>query len=396
MNAWGAARLVSFVAGLVMLVAVVMKLESPAPTIGAIAFTLRPLIEVGPLTGTLGAYLLIMAETVLGAMLVLSPNRMIRGVGAGVYLFFGLVLIARFTGDSAPPCGCLGRLLAPGNTAQAWSDAARNGLFGMALLLTLGQPSMIKPKTIDSGNGTPTRSGSLGFTLIETLVTIAVIITVLAITLPMLARTRSSSAVVKSLSAQKQIVASVEMYGQAYRGYFPHYEPLDGVAGPVRIRGATVMEGYFRAHMGFWLAAVGPDDEALINLAIWPPRTQREATPAEESIGLHYSVYYMTATAAADPAAFTDPIAQSPTLDAALLRGVRWDETTYPDRKGLFLDFSLYMNGKRHQHVVAAFGDGSAAQLASDTPPEPIVPQPAQGPRSIVISTRNGIRGTDR
>lgn len=396
MNARIVVRLVSAGAGLVMLAAVVFKLESPAPTIGAIAYTLRPVVDLGPITGAMGVFLLILAETAIAALLILPPNTTVRGVGGIVFMLFGLVLAVRFTGDNAPPCGCLGRMLAPDNTGQAWIDAARNGMFGMALLLTLGRPSMNKLLSSQDGNAPPTRAGTLGFTLIETLVTILIIATILAITLPMLARTRSSSAVVKSLSAQKQIVASVEMYGQAHNGYFPHYEPLDGVAGPVRIRGITVMEGYFRAHMGFWLAAVGPDDESLINLAIWPPRTRGYATPAEESSGLYYSVYYMTATAAADPAAFTDPAAQNPTLDPALLRGVRWDEMTYPDRKGLFLDFSLYRTAKRHQHVVAAFGDASAAKLASDAPPEPIVPQPAQGPRSIVISTRHGIRGTDR
>lgn len=386
-------RIVSSVTGLVLLAAVALKLESPAHAATALAHALRPLFEPGQLTVAGLTLLLILTETALGAAMILRPSRAVRAASALTFLVFAIVLVIRFTAHDAPPCGCLGRLFSADTALSARLDAGRNIMFALALLLTLPDPPVESTPPLARPHDAASRPA---FTLTEALVTIAIIAIILAIVIPVLARARTASKVSRSLAAQQQIVAALHIYGQTHKDFFPHFEPLAGVKGPVRIRGTTVMEGYFRAHMGFWLAAVGPDDEALINLAIWPPRSRQYATAAEEAIGLYYSVYYMSPTVAADPTLFTDLTAQSPSPDPSLLRAVRWDEMTFPARKGLFIDFSLFWTGRRDEHIVAAFGDASAAVLPSDAPPEPIVPQPAQGPRTIVISTRNGIRGVDR
>jgi len=228
------------------------------------------------------------------------------------------------------------------------------------------------------------------------LVVVAVVALLAALLIPAAAAGHARARVARSLSAQQQIGAALTGYGADHKDYFPNFETLDGMAGPVRMRGEVVPTGYFRAHMGYWLAAVGPHDEGLINLARWPAIAGAEPMGEEERRrGLHYSAYYMSATVAADPSAFTEPVASSHPLDPALLRGVRWSEVLWPARKGLTLDFALY-RGMRDDAYVAGFCDGSAAELPDASPPEPLVAQPGGGPITIVMSTRGGVRGVDR
>ncbi|MGD9691116.1 MAG: MauE/DoxX family redox-associated membrane protein [Phycisphaerales bacterium] len=382
--------------GLLLLAAAALKIESPAEVLGAVAHTLRPLRSIGLAEAAAAAFCLIVVESFLGLALIVAPGRSARLASAALLTMFAIVLAARFSSAAAPPCGCLGRLLQSQGPAHVWLDAGRNLLLAAALVVMPLSPTAIDGS--DRLRRLPLRpiTARRAFTLVELLVVIAVLAVLLALVLPTLRWMRRAAEVTRSLSAQQQIVAAVHLYGQSSADFFPHFEALDGTTGPVRMRGYTIQTGYFRAHMGFWLAAVGPDDRALINLAIWPPAAQRgPLTDDELTRGLHYSVYFLTATIAADPAAFTDPIASGPLLDPALLRGVRWSEMTFPSRKGLFLDFAL-IEGESDDRYVAAFGDGSAAQLPGREPPEPIVPQPASGPQTIVISTRNGIRGVDR
>lgn len=393
MNVALSTRVVSIVTGMFMIVAAALKLASPAKALGAVAYAIRPVVGVGPLVGAGLVFVLIVGECVLGVALLLSRSRGVRWIAGAVFVGFGLVLVTRFSDRGAPPCGCLGGLLQSDGPWHVWVDATRNMFFALALLLTLGRDCRA-----NSGKAERASPGAEGaqraFTMVEMLVTIAVVAVLVVITVPILRNSKMSTRVVKSMAAQKQIVAAVQVYGQSYGDYFPHFEPLDGLQGPVIIRGTTVMQGYFRAHLSLWLAAVGPDDEALIELAIWPPGSRNKVGASAAEAGLFYSVYYMTATAAADPALFTDPVANSP--DPSLLRGVRWEEMTFPSKKGLFLDFALNSTGSREDRVVASFGDGSVAELAGRSSPLPIVALPGDGPQTIVISTRNGIRGVDR
>ncbi len=397
MNVGVADRLVTVVVAIVMLTAAVLKLDAPGQTVGAIAHALEPIGSIGPVTGAAAALVLIVMEASVGLGLLMLPGHVVRIATVAMMGAFAVVLVVRFTSPGAPPCGCLGRFFTPTHAGQAWLDAGRNVLLAGALLLTMPR-RVVEPRapgTVSSRGPASIRA----FTLVELLVSIAIVAILIAIVVPVLARAKDSSAVAKSLSAQKQLMASLQVYGHEYADCFPHFDTMDNIGGPVRMRGMTIMTGYFRAHMAFWLAAVGPHDEGLINLAMWPPLGQAPPmTDLERANGIHHSAFYLSATVAADPVVFGGSHDGASEVDPRLLRGVRWAEMRFPSSKGLFLDFSM-IRGEGRDRYVAAFGDGSAAELpggGAGVSPEPIVDQPYGGPVTVVMSTRNGIQGRDR
>lgn len=394
MSARAAERFVRVVVAVIMLTAAAMKLESPAQAAAAIGHAFAPLGQMGQASGAAGALVLIVVEAGVGLGLLAGAGRGVRIATAALLGVFAAALVIRFTSSDAPPCGCLGRLLTPSHAGQAWMDAGRNVLLAGALLLTL--PRRAGVPRVRAAPETIAAASVRGFTVVEVLVTIAIVAVLAAILVPVLAGARDSSAVSRSLSAQRQLVASRDVYGRQHADFFPHFSTLDNIGGPVRMRGMTIMTGYFRAHMAFWLAAVGPHDEGLINLAMWPPVGQGPAmTDQERANGIHHSVFYLSATVAADPAVFDGSHDGASAAEPRLLRGVRWAEMRFPSAKGLFLDFSM-IRGEGRDRYVAAFGDGSAAEIPGGASPEPIVAQPYGGPLSVVMSTRGGIRGRDR
>lgn len=394
MSARAAERFVRVVVAVIMLTAAAMKLESPAQAVAAIGHAFAPLGQMGNASGAAGALVLIVVEAGLGLGLHSGAGRGVRIATAALLGVFAAVLVSRFASSDAPPCGCLGRLFTPSHAGQAWMDAGRNVLLAGALLLTL--PRRAGVARVQAPPESLAGASVRGFTLVEVLVTIAIVAVLVAILAPVLARAQGSSAVGRSMSAQRQLVASLDVYGREHADSFPHFPTLDNIGGPVRMRGMTIVTGYFRAHMAFWLAAVGPHDEGLINLAVWPPAGRGPPmTDQERANGIHHSAFYMSATVAADSAVFDGSHDGASTAEPRLLRGVRWAEMRFPSAKGLFLDFSM-IRGEGRDRYVAAFGDGSAGEIPGGASPEPIVEQPYGGPLSVVMSTREGIRGRDR
>lgn len=389
-----AERAAGVATGVLFMGAAAMKVWSPGEAVSAVAHAVSPVTVLNVTSGLVITSGLIGVEAGLGAALLCRPSRGVRHGAAALLCVLAAVLAVRFTGPSAPACGCLGSMVIERGAAGAWMDVARNLAFAAGLFLTAGGREVTGEAGVARRGGV--LAGARGFTIVEVLVVVAVVALLAALLIPAVAAGRARTRVVRSLSAQQQIGAAIAGYGTDHKDYFPNFETLDGAAGPVRMRGEVVPTGYFRAHMGFWLAAVGPHDEGLINLARWPAIAGAEPMGEEERRrGLHYSTYYMSATVAADPLAFTEPIASSHPLDPTLLRGMRWSEVLWPARKGLTLDFALY-RGMRDDAYVAGFCDGSVAELADASPPEPLVPQPGGGPITIVMSTRGGVRGVDR
>ena len=243
-----------------------------------------------------------------------------------------------------------------------------------------------------------------GFTLVETLVVILVIGILLALIIPSLAASRTAARVTKSLSTQRQIVSAITSYAAAGKDRLPNFGSAGGLAGTISVGGSAFRNGYFRTHMTAWPYLVCPTDAAMLG-ALRNPTDERVLEDTNPTH--HTTLFYMTATAFADPLLFDGSHAKAADVVAENLRSVHLAEFVSPAKKGLVID--MYMRelflGKRANNVTLAatgmditgFADGSAEKLAaSDGLPTPVGLEYVGVAATRVLTTRGGAAGRDR
>jgi prepilin-type N-terminal cleavage/methylation domain-containing protein len=385
----------------------------------ALRHAVDPVFSPSP-TGLVSlATVILTAEATLGTLLLLHPTAFARFTTACMLVTFSGVLVLRFTLPGAPSCGCFGEFFSQSSASQAWIGAARNLVLALALLLVVPpQPrARIAPSPAPSRAAMPT---ARAFTLLELLVTIALIGVLLALMFPALVAVRDRALLIRSFAHLRQVFVATHAYTEANRDTFPRFEAVGDSYDPIRHRGLTIAHGgYFGSHQVLWMALVAPDDEGFHAMAAGLPRSERTSPEFEDDDELRFirfydSRFWMSATLVADPSAFDEPISMWRRIDGpALLRGVRQFEITYPSRKGLFADIDLMYSKLpvsppgtdptpvmfQPPDVIAVFADGStgtiphAEALALD---RFIYVRGGRIFTMPVLSTRHGVRGVDR
>lgn len=332
-------------------------------------------------------------ELMVGGLWLIGVWRRRTLLAAMLFLAVTSVAYAFHSVFSTPPdCGCLGLL-----AKYSWSvDLSTNVLLRNAALFAMlltgirlrdgAPPRAIRPH---STNSRP------AFTLIETLLVIALASLLLTLLVPSLASARMSARLAASSALIRSHAGIFNIYATDYRGYMPavtdptaHYTVLR--AGDV-VYPTLYFEAVNRWHIG--LASAYYDDNPR------HPSFSFPGQPARDFTTFNYSQAFL-----ADPAYWHETTRTGP----AQWRAVRADETVFPAAKALLVDSASERLQRPDPDTVSgspiltAFVDHSARQI----PIQKFIPGYRRetgwdwhGVYNTVLSrgmhTINGVRGRD-
>jgi prepilin-type N-terminal cleavage/methylation domain-containing protein len=405
-----------------MLAAAGLKIASPDAYLTALRHAVDPVFTLSPTGLVCLATVILTVEATLGALLLVHPVAFARFATAGLLVIFSGVLVLRFTQPGAPSCGCFGEFLTQSRASQAWIDAARNLFLALALLLVVTPRPRVRIEPPPAPSRAPMPSAR-AFTLLELLVTIALIGVLLALVFPALQAVRDRALLIRSFAQLRQVYVATNAYTEANRDTFPRFEAIGDSYDPIRHRGLTIpYGGYFGAHQTLWMALVAPDDTAFHAMAADRPHHERveqlDDTEDRRFIRYYDSRFWMSPTLVADPSVFDEPISTQRRIEGpALLRGVRTFEISHPSRKGLFIDVKLMFSKRpvpppgspisptpnpldyKVPDTIAVFADASTGTIPHfDALAQDRFIFVAGGRifTNPVTSTRHGVRGVDR
>jgi len=288
---------------------------------------------------TFFATLVVAWEVSLAVMLVLPASRRIGLTATLVTLcLFVAVLVRIAVSPDTPGCGCLGGFRTTGESrSDAFVGMFRNACMAWIAFHALrGVPSRanaspLAPVTRSHG------SRRAAFTLIEILVSIAIVAVLIGVLVPVLASARQNAKVTISLATHAQLSAATSMYAERNKEFYPYFATPGNPLGPKVIDGFDVPGHYFRAQSWHWASLIIPEYFS-----------QRGAIEARDINGVPVSTpgspesvvrsrFFLTHNAFAASAYWADPEPD----DAALFRGVTFADVRFPSLKGLTLDVSI-------------------------------------------------------
>lgn len=232
--------------------------------------------------------------------------------------------------------GVLLGLLAIGTALQFWGTEHRVRTLGSRLLASHHRPA---------------RSG---FTLLETLLGIALIALLISLMAPHLAGVRDRARGISSLGQLRSHGQVLQLYSSNYRGYYPIYTTPDG---PTKIKGADrefVAEYFFERFLWDFALADEYYDGSIGHPSFFPPGYKYAGSPYV------FTVSYM---------AVPDFWNQSTRTGPEQWRGVPADRTLWPSAKGIlvshaaaYVDYAL-LDFQPDTPQETAFADGSARTI---------------------------------
>lgn len=392
-------RALSVATGALLLLAAVTKFGSPLEIAQSISFVLfgRPSASAVP---HILAMVVVIFEILLGLALVLTrPGRWLLLGTMALITAFTLALARLSSLDGAPDCGCfsLGKLRER-EASGAGAGILRNGALLVAILWMHRHAR--SGRTSPEGGPARGRGGSRhahGFTLIELIISIAVIALLIALAIPSLAGARMRAKMAWSLSTQRQIGAAIHLYAQDHGETFPTVgEPERLGGGLVGPRGDTIGSEYFQSSLYRWSTLLFP--HYVPTLSTLKPGVRNAGTEQIED-GWIRSTYLLTYNAWADPRYWNE---DSPTPVRPLLRATRVGEVRFPSEKGLVLDVHHgAMNRNEfpgYRNLSVGRADGSAGELDWWSVPLSAVYSNPRWPvpwRLPVLATRDGLWGRD-
>ncbi|MEL6329117.1 MAG: MauE/DoxX family redox-associated membrane protein [Planctomycetota bacterium] len=352
-------------------------------------------------------------ELVLAGSWLLGLARRPAGVGALVMMsVFTLTYTAHVIFTSAPDCGCFAKLASHESNEQSWqSTIARNLAFiaigGLSLRFCwrgLGTPDRTAARAgtgpagrpgADSGSGrSPARYR--GFTLLESLVVIAVLATVIAIALPALRGGRDSARMSVDLTRLRQHAGVVAVYSNDYRGVAPMLaDPARPETAVFEGGGRRIEDEFFNARVWWHLPLSGPYyDGAAASSELFRSST----SPYPES---YLADFRYACTLMSRPEFWRRETRTGPEQWGA----VRLHEVAYPSAKGVFdVSYRLSAEVVLAADSAASFVDGHArslrhadvdgTQYINDHRAWPGIEYVAHG-GATVAHTIDGVRGRD-
>ncbi len=240
-----------------------------------------------------------------------------------------------------------------------------------------------------------------GFTLVELLVSIGVIIVVLSIMTPALKHVRDRGIIARSLSGHRNINSMVSVFGIDRNGRlpFPYIKREGSYAHPVYSVSESENDGYIPAPMAFqariWsslLAKSNPNLTPLVYQGRWEPIIGRDVPN-----GLIGGSYIATSTMFADPRFFS---INPDNANASQLRPTRTSQISFPSSKMMFEDLETWgrvLNADGLSRAATfSFADGSAQAMSQSEFTGDWVQRAAAWQTAPGHTTLNGLAGRDR
>lgn len=313
----------------------------PRPLVPVVTVAV-PLVEVG----------------LAGAWLAHLGRRRCEGGLLLLILLYSAVYIGQLTGGTAPPCGCLGVLAARfRDLERAELVLARNFLFAGALVIGMALSNERPPPTGTSARRgrCPDRNRS-AFTLVETILVVALVALLVGFTLPSLAKVRYSARLATTRSNLRQHGTILAAYNSDYKDLYPYLTDPRATKSVIRCQSAgfAVTVLYFQGADWWWLGLA----DGYYNGSWRSPAFRSPLAPPEFVVGS----YTMPCSFIADPAYYTPETREPPPKQ---LRAVRSSEVELPSHKSLLVDNSVLFNfealGLDADEVQACMADGHSS-----------------------------------
>lgn len=241
------------------------------------------------------------------------------------------------------------------------------------------------------------------FTLLELLISLAIIGFLLALLAPALRPARAKADLTKQLSIQHQLLAAISMYTSDAGGYYPYFATPGNPNGPIRVRNFDLAQQgkpYFRAQSAYWPSIVAPrylSSTADLEDDMFED-TRRQMQWPDYVIATQY---WMSHAFHAAPEYWRGV---QPPENLSWLTGTRIEKVRFPSSKTLLLQMTA-ANGPQPgpdpavQYIDTTVGlvDGSARIVLF--PPENYQDRTVSRPFGALawpsLSTRDGIQGRD-
>jgi prepilin-type N-terminal cleavage/methylation domain-containing protein len=332
--------------------------------------------------------------------------------GAGAMLMaFSLLLVAHMAVGKAPECGCLGKFFAFQSLLQsAQMSLVRNGiLLGLLVcgtILVRSAPSASGPANSDArgssslgdrdrslvnGQADPSDARARGFSILEMVVSIAIVALLIVLLAPSLTRIRTSAMRASDIAALRSHAAIFALYAGDFQDQWPCFTDPKATYSVLRNqRYDLTIEAYHFLSYLLWSFALSDAyfDGEFRSKQFAPSVLHTPNFGGNFAIGFQYSCTFVASPEHWNPS--------SRVAGTALLGSTRVDQVVFPSAKVLLLDPAYEFNestqwarpfgfrADRHYRPGVATSDGAATMVNPD------VFQPAYASGDGVTSSDQG------
>ncbi|MDQ7013304.1 MAG: prepilin-type N-terminal cleavage/methylation domain-containing protein [Planctomycetota bacterium] len=392
----------SIALGLFFLLGAVGKLADPHDAVRFARIVMPGNSLTLPLAKASVAFLVAVEFVIAVALISGVRRRLFAGFALTLVVVFGSIVAYAWAGGTLDSCGCLGlagRIVQLGSTPQSAFFRNLGLAAALAWILWHSKPRICTMRGPPVKPDTPT-----GFTLIETLVVIAVIAIVIAITLPALSGSRIAARTARSQAVSGQLLAALTMYGTDNDELFPFFATRGDPFGPKWLFGHDMPTSYLGGQSHYYASLLVPnyiDSRQALEQDWIRDKLRERGYPAQVVRADHYLTY----------SAFTSTsywYGEETPHEPQHFRPARWAELRFPSQKGLLFDqyaglFDRLRSERArthspriHQEMVIGQGDGAAViRRWSDSLPYIIDRSEHGGYEWPILTSIDGFAGID-
>lgn len=242
------------------------------------------------------------------------------------------------------------------------------------------------------------RSMRRGFTILELIISIGVLMLIISLAMPAFSRVRRGADNVRSMAAMRQMMFALNGYTTDHQMQYPYFAIPGSPQAPTSLYGVDLLDaqpgGHFLNQSAYWASLVLPYLSADPETSDVPALEEFGRGPFDVQRRVVWCRYFMTHTVFASPAFWRGVEAPA---DLSLLKGTRVTQMRNPARKGILLDIAAGAYSPRHLNtdtIFVAFGD-SSVRPCDWHPQAPYVSRPFSATAFPIMATEGGLEGTD-